>query len=588
MNRKQLILIVSSAFLVIALALGGTYAWFTTRSSRQYSSYYIGYGGIGIELKYASYTVKHDGDGVYDDYYDKDGSPIAMPTYIAVGSPWPRPTGSVASPTVAPVINNPNDVFNNRIAFIYPGGMFYDDGSPLDNARGVLEYYVKNISGGDAIVKVNQKGVRFVNQDDPKPDEITDVNFSLYHLKNNFVYYADAPAGIVNPNRQTPVPFINETLLRSMSFSPYDIFNTDFYGTKTVNLVSKEWKAAYTAADYAYTNTFGPDAFGLRLNARAILDAGVKMAANANAECLYFYIPRDKTARLIYSFNALTPTETNSVVKRFTNEYQYSVLALDTTDAASLEAYASQPVQDEFEQLFGVGDSQTVKENFELTEWETRPKQTAAPRQTKTPTPTAANPTRALNATPTKSPTPLPSPSATPTNVPGLMVTDAPTSTPMSTPSNTPTKIPTKTPTKAPTNTPTKTPTNTPTKTPTPTPNCSNVTSLSAPVLSGRANYPELGKVTLTWSEIPCADTYAIYIPYNVHYNNGSSPAISYYNPWVVEITGTSYVFSLDSNWSNWADPSIACYFRVRAWTSDLSATSGYSNEFKYNVNMTP
>jgi predicted ribosomally synthesized peptide with SipW-like signal peptide len=572
-NRKQLILIFASVVLMTALVLGGTYAWFTSRSSDPYYDYFIGYGGIGIEVKYASYTVKHDGDGVYNDYYDKDGSPIAMPTYIpyspGVYAPWPLPTGlSATSAAALPTADNPNDLFYNRVAFIYPGSMFYDNGYPIDNARGVLEFYVKNVSSGDAIVRVNQKGVRFANQDEPKPDEITDVDFILYRIKNNFLYHADAPESIVNPNRQTPIPFINETMLRSINFSPYDIFNNTFYETRAINFVSKAWKAAYTTEDYSYTNPFGPDAFGLRLNARAVLDTDVKMAANANAECFYFYIPRDQTARVIYSFNALTPADTNSVVKYFTNEYQYSVLTLDTENSAVLEVSAVQPIQDQFEHLFGTGDSQTIKENFELTDWISRPKQPIIPRGSKTPSPTAAEPTRAIVPTQTVPPTPTPPISATPTSVPGLSITEKPTPTPR------------------PTSTPTATKTPRPTPTNTPTPNCSGVKP-AAPVLNGKEE--SIRTISLYWSPVPCANKYNVYFAIkfisdptaltDADYTQlGGSMSDTHLENWDLIVAGIPGV---------WLD-TARVYFKIKAVSA--CCTSDFSNAYCHDssIALTP
>ena len=441
MNKSKFILLFSALFILFALTITGAFAWMTSEKSAPAPiNQNIEAGYIGVHLQYRSYTVYDNGDGTHSDFYDLAGSPIPEPSNMPFIE-WPLPPGAspslVSSATPAPPWYDPSNIYKDRVAGLYPGSFYGEDGYPLDGVKGVIEYSVYNYSGTDAIVRMNQKGLWFKTQSHPimneeHPVNVNSVDLRWYRLKDEFFDYSDPPISLIN-EKGAIIPFLNYDRLRLTPppgpyapFIPYDIFNKYYYTTNSINMFVPESRAFYEVTSYDY----GPDPFGLILEVDYLLDNGVKIAANGCAKCFYLYMPKDMNARFIYTFTAYRPTSLNSLVKDFRNDWAYSVLTLDTDsldpqDNPELIASASEVNQNAFEYLFGSEDSYTVNENFNLNWTVGSISPTECPRFTKTPSPAA---TLLPNKTPRPSVTPKP------TSTPWPTATPRPTFTPTFTP----------------------------------------------------------------------------------------------------------------------------------------------------------
>ncbi|MDR2650522.1 MAG: hypothetical protein LBB94_12535 [Clostridiales bacterium] len=390
MNKRKIAVLSAATLILTGLAITGTLAWLTSEKEDSAASGNLSVGNIGVRLKCRSYAVYDNGDGVYDNILDLDGSPIPEPSNIPFYE-WPLSSGATLS-QVRPPEYDSTDIYKDRIAALYPGGFYGEDGYPVSGVKGVIEYYLSNYSGADAIIRVNQSGLWFTDQARPAADQVQSVDLRWYRLKEEFIYYDDPPVSLINPEGSL-IPFVDYTKLIKTpapspytAFTPYDIFNKYYYTTSLINMPSLDRRTV----DYEYENIYGPDGFGLMLDTDIVLDDGVKLAANGAAKRFYIYMPKDVNARFLYIFTAMQPAAVNSVVKNFRNDWTYSVLALDTDSAdpqnnPELSAHASGVNQEEFEYLFGNEDSYTVNDNFQL-DWDVSPP-TPSPSHTQTPTP---------------------------------------------------------------------------------------------------------------------------------------------------------------------------------------------------------
>jgi hypothetical protein len=394
MKRKPLALAsLASLFLLIVAVLAGSYSWFSsTRKSNEDKGANASLGYVGVDLQLRSYMIKADSIGNYTDYENLAGTPIPQPTITAFPSPFPPPDGHTPTPTVTPAPEN----YQDRMATLYPGSFYDANGHPLHNVQGVMDYYVHNLSSEDVIVSVNQKGIYFANQQavltgsgtnkTVPAGSVTSVDFMMYKLKDKYIYYADAPVSAINPDPTVPIPFVSYDLLKNDNFTPYDLFNQSnaFYDTDILNLP--------VTSNYDYTNPYGPDGFGLKMTPAIVLDTNVKLIPNRSSDYVFLFMPADSFARFLYTFSVLEPTTVGSVEKNFRNDYQYSVIALDTTDtnnggAPMLKAAAVENLQAEFVNIFGSADAYTVNKAFNLGWTGLSAPSVATARPTKTPTP---------------------------------------------------------------------------------------------------------------------------------------------------------------------------------------------------------
>ena len=401
MRKNEFITLITIIVIISILSIAGSLAWQTSeRNVRIFEDPNLKIGNIGVSLKYRSYML--------------NGTPIPTPVFYE----WPAPDITPVD-TPAPELPeyDPVSTYADRIPLLYPGGFYSDAGHFLDNAQSVIEYQVINKSGTDAIVRVNQKGLWFENQADPKhppqpegyPYKVKSVDLCWYRIKEEFFRLDTPPVSLINPAGSV-ISFLDYNLLTTIipplpdrPFSPYDIFNTFFYKAQILNMPSNP-------VNYDYSNIYGPDGFGLKLDTELTMDSDVRLAANGCAECFYLYMPMGTEAIFKFIFSALHPTNVNSVVKHFRNDWTYSVLSLSTDspdpqDNPQLIASACEVSQEAFEFLFGEDDSYRVIENFGLNWISPISSPTPCLQVTRTPTPVMTlQPTKAPR--PTITPTP--------------------------------------------------------------------------------------------------------------------------------------------------------------------------------------
>ncbi|MDR1639409.1 MAG: hypothetical protein LBT59_06930 [Clostridiales bacterium] len=237
---------------------------------------------------------------------------------------------------IAP-INGKNEIY------IFPSGFVDKDGNKVE--KSALGYKITNSSTIDVIVQANQAGVN------TGADE---YSFVLYKLAEDcFKSYGDA------------TKYVDFGYLKSIGFVPYDF--RSFSGSYQADRISFDSKVS--------------GAFSANPDIGLLMEPIV--ASNApyvgTSQNLYFLMAPGETVEVKYQFslsdNSLSGNQ--DAFESFGNEYQYSVLALDTgsggkKDASGqfeindLTAGAIEIKQSAFKSVFGPDDAALVSDAFGL------------------------------------------------------------------------------------------------------------------------------------------------------------------------------------------------------------------------------